>query len=102
VRTISARLSPACCATAARTQCPFRKYDVRRPESEGGAFETRYWSPLNAPVLGPDGEVAYIIHRVEDVTEFVALKEAGRQREKLAHVLEARAEQMEAEVYRRA
>src|SRR5688572_4898114 len=25
-----------------------QKYDVRKPESEGGTFEERYWSPLNA------------------------------------------------------
>jgi two-component system cell cycle sensor histidine kinase/response regulator CckA len=45
-----------------------QKYDIRRPESEGGGFEERYWSPINSPVLGPGGEVVYIIHRVEDVT----------------------------------
>ena len=45
-----------------------QKYDVRTPSGE---FEQRYWSPLNAPVLGGDGKVAYIIHRVEDVTDFV-------------------------------
>jgi PAS domain S-box-containing protein len=44
-----------------------QKYDVRRPSGEG--FEERYWSPVNAPVLGPDGQVRFIIHRVEDVTE---------------------------------
>jgi PAS domain S-box-containing protein len=46
-----------------------QKYDIRRPESEGGGFEERYWSPVNSPVLGTKGEVAYIIHRVEDVTQ---------------------------------
>ena len=46
-----------------------QKYDVRRPASEGGGFEERYWSPVNAPVFGPDGRVLYIVHRVEDVTE---------------------------------
>ena len=45
-----------------------QKYDIRRPESEGGAFEERYWSPVNSPVFGADDEIAYIIHRVEDVT----------------------------------
>jgi len=40
-----------------------QKYDVRRPASEGGAFDERYWSPFNSPVLGSQGEVAYIIHR---------------------------------------
>ncbi len=50
-----------------------QKYDIRRPESEGGGFEERYWSPINSPVLDDDGELAYIIHRVEDVTEYVRL-----------------------------
>src|SRR5579871_2389276 len=47
-----------------------QKYNIRRPESEGGEFEERYWSPVNSPVFGPDGQIAYIIHRVEDVTAF--------------------------------
>jgi signal transduction histidine kinase len=51
-----------------------QKYDIRKPESEGGAFEERFWSPVNSPVLDKDGRLIYIIHRVEDVTEFVRLK----------------------------
>lgn len=47
------------------------RYDMRRPPKMGGEFEPRYWSPINAPVLGPDGGVAAIIHRVEDVTAAV-------------------------------
>jgi signal transduction histidine kinase len=81
---------------------PIQKYDVRRPEIQGGGFEARYWSPLNAPVLGPAGEVGYIIHRVEDVTAFVTLKEAGQAHERRAQALEVRAEEMEAEIYLRA
>ena len=46
-----------------------QKYDVRLPASEGGGFEERYWSPVNAPVFGPDGRMRFIVHRVEDVTE---------------------------------
>jgi signal transduction histidine kinase/DNA-binding response OmpR family regulator len=57
-----------------------QKYDIRRPESLGGGFEERYWSPLNSPVLDSEGSVAYIIHRVEDVTEFVKVKEQLRNR----------------------
>ena len=26
---------------------PVQKYDIRRPETEGGGFEERYWSPVN-------------------------------------------------------
>lgn len=81
---------------------PVQKYDIRRPESEGGGFEERYWSPLNSPVIGPDGRVEYIIHRVEDVTEFVRLKRAGSEREKMNEALRERSEQMESEVYLRA
>lgn len=79
-----------------------QKYDIRRPESEGGGFEERYWSPVNSPVLDADGAVAYIIHRVEDVTEFIRLKQAGLAQDRLAEALRTRAEAMEAEVFRRA
>lgn len=53
---------------------PLQKYDIRRPDTEGGGFEERFWSPVNNPVLGPRGELLHIIHRVEDVTDFVRLK----------------------------
>ncbi len=67
---------------------PIQKYDIRKPESEGGAFEVRYWSPLNSPVLDPNGELSYIIHQVTDVTE-KALEE-----EKFRAVLEAAPDSM--------
>lgn len=51
-----------------------QKYDIRRPESEGGGFEERYWSALNTPVLDAEGKLAWIIHRVEDITELVRLR----------------------------
>jgi signal transduction histidine kinase len=76
-----------------------QKYDIRRPEQEGGGFEERWWSPVNSPVFGPDGELAYIIHRVEDVTEFVRLKDARFEQEKLTADLQFRAEKMESEVF---
>jgi PAS domain S-box-containing protein len=47
-----------------------QKYDIPIPGREE-AFEERWWSPVNSPVLGPDGEVECIIHRVEDVTPFL-------------------------------
>ena len=59
------------------------KYDIRRPRSAGGGFVERWWSPASAPVLGADGEVALIIHRVEDVTEIVRLKSAGEAQDQL-------------------
>ncbi|MFC4493038.1 PP2C family protein-serine/threonine phosphatase [Streptomyces ovatisporus] len=47
-----------------------QKYDIPvagRP----GVFEERWWSPVNTPVPAEDGSVAWIIHRVEDMTGFV-------------------------------
>ncbi len=78
---------------------PVQKYDIRRPESEGGGFEERYWSPINSPVFGKDQQIRYIIHRVEDVTEFVRLKQLGTEQEKVTQELRERANKMEAEVY---
>src|SRR5690349_15266878 len=34
-----------------------QKYDIRRPEAEGGGFEERFWSPVNSPVFEPGGEI---------------------------------------------
>jgi signal transduction histidine kinase len=77
-----------------------QKYDIRRPESEGGGFEERYWSPVNSPVLAED-KCINIIHRVEDVTEFVRLKQEEVEQHKLAEELAIRANSMEAEIFSR-
>jgi PAS domain S-box-containing protein len=53
-------------ATRAPDPMAVQRYDVRRP---GGEFEERWWSPVNTPIVAGDGQVSYIIHRVEDVTE---------------------------------
>jgi PAS domain S-box-containing protein len=79
-----------------------QKYDIRKPEEQGGGFETRYWSPVNSPVLAPDGELVCIVHRVEDVTEFVELRRKGVEQSRLTEELREQAVQMEAEVYARA
>ncbi len=73
-----------------------QKYDIRRPD---GVFEERYWSPINAPVLGMDRQVKYIIHRVEDVTEFVQQKQSPSA---TTVELQTRMEQMQAEIYQSA
>jgi PAS domain S-box-containing protein len=80
---------------------PVQKYDIRRPESEGGGFEERYWSPLNTPVLDDRGGVSHIIHWVEDVTEFIRLKQEMMRQDLRNSELESRASRIEAEVYLR-
>jgi signal transduction histidine kinase len=76
-----------------------QKYDIRRPD---GGYEERYWSPVNSPVLDPAGELRYIIHRVEDVTDFVRLRRSEHQQRQLSDELQTRAARMESEVYLRA
>ncbi|MEU4236866.1 ATP-binding protein [Actinoplanes sp. NPDC026619] len=73
---------------------PIQKYAVARPESAGGGMETRYWAPVNAPVLGPGGELLWVINRVEDVTAYMQARE-------LAGELQARTERMASEVFAR-
>jgi len=50
-----------------------QRYDVQN--SATGEYELKVWSPLNKPVLNAEGDVQYILHWVEDVTENVWLKE---------------------------
>jgi PAS domain S-box-containing protein len=80
---------------------PVQHYDIRRPEAEGGGFEERYWSPLNTPVLDQEGNVRYIIHWVEDVTEYVKLKRQILEQEIKQEEVASRARKMEAEGFLR-
>jgi signal transduction histidine kinase len=80
---------------------PMQKYDIRRPPSEGGEFEVRYWCPVNSPVLGRSGELEYIVHRVEDVTDFAQMAQFGSQQKELTQKLQTRLEHLEAEAYQR-
>lgn len=79
-----------------------QKYDIPLPASEGGGFAERYWSPTNVPVLGSGGELLYIIHRVEDVTDYVRLNQAQAAKDQIATELETRADRMGMEIVQRA
>lgn len=79
-----------------------QRYDIRRPAPEGSEFEERYWSPINSPVFGVNNEVTYLIHSVEDVTEFVRLRQWTHKQHQVTEELRTRVGQMEAEIYRRA
>jgi PAS domain S-box-containing protein len=55
------------------------EYDIREPAEFRGGFEKRWWSSKNSPVIGPHGDVVYIIHDIEDVTEQHRLAEERQQ-----------------------
>jgi signal transduction histidine kinase len=78
-------------ATRAPDTMAVQKYDIR---GKDGSFEAKYWSPRNIPVLSQSGEVSYILHRVEDVTELVRAEAAGE-------ALRDRTREMEGEVVKR-
>jgi signal transduction histidine kinase len=78
-----------------------QKYDIRRPRAQGGGFEVRYWSPVNFPVMR-DGELDCIIHYVNDVTDYVRLKELDAERLFAGEMVRSRADQMQIEIDRRA
>ncbi|MGI8905831.1 MAG: PAS domain-containing sensor histidine kinase [Candidatus Sumerlaeaceae bacterium] len=78
-----------------------QKYDIRRPASEGGDFEVRYWSPINSPVLRADGSILYIIHRVEDVTPYVRRKQSQTPVFGISKEMDAKIAQMEAQIVTR-
>ena len=78
-------------ATRAADTMAVQKYDIRGPD---GAFQTKYWSPKNIPLLSASGELLYILHRVEDVTDLVQASELGQE-------LRDRTRQMEREVLAR-
>lgn len=80
---------------------PVQKYDIRRPESHGGGFEERYWSPVNYPIVEKDGSLRCIIHRVEDVTDFVRLQQKRTEEITATEALKLHAEQMETEMFLR-
>src|SRR6266542_1676134 len=79
-----------------------QKYDIRVPESAGGGFEERFWCPVNSPVFGADGKIQYLIHRIEDVTDFVHLQHPDDEQNELTAELRTHAVHMEAEIYARA
>jgi signal transduction histidine kinase len=75
-------------ATRAADTMAVQKYDIRGPD---GTFQAKYWSPRNIPVLDAAGGIAYILHRVEDVTELVQASDLGQE-------LRDRTREMEREV----
>ncbi|MEU6378823.1 SpoIIE family protein phosphatase [Streptomyces sp. NPDC046909] len=74
-------------ATGERDTMALLRYDIEDPEHPGH-WDEHYWSPVNAPVHGPDGKVSLIVHRVEEVTELIRAF-GGPDGDRRARVLEA-------------
>ncbi|MGV3590156.1 MAG: PAS domain-containing protein [Gammaproteobacteria bacterium] len=83
-------------ASGATDVMPVQRYPIPRPAECGGGFEERFWSAMNTPVRGPDGRITCIVHRAEDVTEFVKDPQQG------LNMLEDRRAQMQLDIMLRA
>ena len=86
-------------ATGRGDAIPVQHYPIRR--KKGGAIEDRYWSPINSPVFGPKGELAFIVHRVDDVTAFVQGQREASGGGDAPLQLQGASTQLEAEIVRR-
>ena len=52
-----------------------QKYDIPLPD---GSWDERFWSPRNVPILDDeDGEVVLLLHRSDDITEYVRGRDLG-------------------------
>ena len=84
------------CVTKHPDTMSIQKYSIAGPD---GVFKDAYWNAVNSPVCNSAGDVIYIIHKVEDITAYVELKNI-----EVARTLESDAttKNMEIEVYLRA
>ncbi|GAB3310012.1 PAS domain-containing protein [Hymenobacter tenuis] len=48
---------------------PVMRYDLLRPEAEGGGYQQRYWRITHYPILDLQGHLLYILQHPEDITE---------------------------------
>lgn len=74
-----------------------QRYDIP-VDGNPEVFKERWWTAINVPVLGPDGKVAWILHRSEDMTDVVRARRTAQ----LPSVSPGREAAMEAELYARA
>ncbi len=80
-----------------------QRYPIRVGVGNEERFEVRYWSPNNSPVLNAvDGQLKYIIHRVEDVTDYIQSLGKLSNATSSAELLQRQTLRMEAEVFARA
>jgi len=66
-------------ATKEQQQIQLLRFDVPDPEHPDKLKEA-YWQTIDQPVLGDDGEIAYIIHKMRDISQQVFNERNMRER----------------------
>ena len=77
---------------------PLVRYDI--PSTSGDGFEERYWMPVNSPVSDAGGKLMYIVHRVEDATDYMRTVQASEAQRAQNESLETRVGNLQAELLR--
>ncbi|GAA3352282.1 hypothetical protein GCM10017744_000550 [Streptomyces antimycoticus] len=62
--------------TGERSIVALQRHDREDPD-QPGVWHERYFNMTNIPVFGPDGRVALLLHRAEDVTELIRAREVA-------------------------
>ncbi|WP_121750962.1 SpoIIE family protein phosphatase [Streptomyces sp. E2N166] len=75
-------------STGERDTMALLRYDIEDRDRPGRWVE-HFWSPVNAPVLDPDGRVVLIVHRVEEITELIRARGGTGSDSSRARVLES-------------
>ncbi|MDP9406856.1 MAG: SpoIIE family protein phosphatase [Actinomycetota bacterium] len=76
-----------------------QKYDIPMPD---GGFEERYWSPRNVPILDDEGRVVLLLHRSDDITDYIRDRDTARREAASGAQWRERAERVEADLFDRA
>lgn len=79
---------------------PVQRYATRNPRAIAGEYEERFWSTSDSPVMDESGNLLYILHRAEDVTELVHLEEHAEEDRSDGPSRAARSSWLAAEVLR--
>jgi serine phosphatase RsbU (regulator of sigma subunit) len=74
---------------------PIQKYDIPLPD---GTWVERFWSPWHVPILDDEGRVVLLLHRSDDITDYVRDRDAARQEVARG---QRRVEQVQADLFER-
>ena len=75
-----------------------QRYDIPLAD---GSYEERFWSPRNVPILDDAGEVALLLHRADDITDYIRARDDVPAEGAARRGRRDRVEQVEADLFAR-
>nr|WP_269205181.1 SpoIIE family protein phosphatase [Motilibacter aurantiacus] len=77
---------------------PIQRYDIPMPD---GTYEERFWSPRNVPILDEKGDVVLLLHRSDDITDYLRDRDDARREAARSQQWRERVEQAETDLFAR-